>query len=212
MLNAHRIVELLTYLLYFSLRPFFSEKTLRIWKPIHLCYWYRKNTLPVPRYFIGGGGDPPSITTNAATNVHKITATGNGNITSDGGRSLTSRGFVFSSSDSTPTIGEGGVTNIVEGGTATGIYSDTLTPLVSDTLYYYQAYAINDKGTSYGGVETFTTAYLTVVLNSPNDLATISDTTPTLEFTGTDSDNYDIEYNIQIATDNSFDGIDDSNL
>lgn len=127
------------------------------WKPIPLCNWFREHSIPVPRYLIGGGGSPPSVTTDAATSILETTATGNGDITSDGGKAITERGFVFSSSDSTPTIGESGVTQIIEGGTATGIYSDTLTPLVGSTLYYYQAYAINDKGTSYGGVQSFTT-------------------------------------------------------
>jgi len=39
-----------------------------------------------------------------------------------------------------------------------------------------------------------------VSLNTPADAATIADTTPTLAFTGTDTNADDIEYNIQIAT------------
>lgn len=45
----------------------------------------------------------------------------------------------------------------------------------------------------------------TTVLNTPTDTATISDTTPTLEFTGTDADSDDVEYNVQIDTVNTFD-------
>jgi hypothetical protein len=206
MWNAFKYVELLTNLLYILLRPFFSEEFLSTWKPIHLCHWFRSNSKPIPRYFIGGGGDPPSVTTNAATNVHKLVATGNGNITSDGGASITARGFTFSSTDSTPTIGEGGVTNIVEGGTATGTYSDSLTPLEANTLYYYQAYATNSKGTTYGGVQSFTTdALVSTVLNTPADTATGQSTTPTLEFTGTDSEGLDVEYQVQVDTVNTFD-------
>ena len=128
------------------------------WKPIHLCWWFEERGKPIPKYFIAGGGGPPTVVTNAATNIGTTVATGNGDITSDGGKAITERGFVFSDTDSTPTIGEGGVTQIIEGGTATGTYSDTLTPLTNNTLYYYQAYATNSKGTSYGGVEQFTTA------------------------------------------------------
>jgi hypothetical protein len=45
----------------------------------------------------------------------------------------------------------------------------------------------------------------TVALNSPADASSDSDTTPTLEFTGTDSNGDDVRYNIQIDTVNTFD-------
>src|SRR5665647_830943 len=44
----------------------------------------------------------------------------------------------------------------------------------------------------------------TVALNTPADAATITDTTPTLAFTGTDANAEDIEYNVQISTSNTF--------
>ena len=44
----------------------------------------------------------------------------------------------------------------------------------------------------------------TVVLNAPADVATISDSTPTLNFTGTDANSNTIEYNVQIDTVNTF--------
>lgn len=47
----------------------------------------------------------------------------------------------------------------------------------------------------------------TVTLNSPADAGTTTDTTPTLDFTGTDADGDDIRYNIQIDTVNTFDSI-----
>lgn len=40
----------------------------------------------------------------------------------------------------------------------------------------------------------------TVALNSPADASSDSDTTPTLDFTGTDAQSNDIRYNVQIAT------------
>lgn len=45
----------------------------------------------------------------------------------------------------------------------------------------------------------------TVVLNSPSDGGTTTDTTPDLTFTGTDIDKNDIRYNIQVDTVNTFD-------
>lgn len=44
----------------------------------------------------------------------------------------------------------------------------------------------------------------TVVLNSPADASSGSDTTPTLDFTGTDSNGDDIEYNVQISDSSGF--------
>lgn len=45
----------------------------------------------------------------------------------------------------------------------------------------------------------------TVSLSSPADTATVTDTTPDLTFTGTDTDSDDVRYNIQIDTVNTFD-------
>ena len=57
----------------------------------------------------------PSVTTAIASNVSAVTADLAGDITSDGGSTVTARGFVYSISDNTPTIGEGGVTNVTVG-------------------------------------------------------------------------------------------------
>lgn len=45
----------------------------------------------------------------------------------------------------------------------------------------------------------------TVALNTPADTSSTSDTTPTLNFTGTDAEAETIEYNVQVDTVNSFD-------
>lgn len=47
----------------------------------------------------------------------------------------------------------------------------------------------------------------TVTLNSPADASTTSDTTPTLDFTGTDGDSDKIRYNVQVDTANTFDSV-----
>ncbi|HRN86081.1 MAG TPA: hypothetical protein PK863_02015 [Candidatus Dojkabacteria bacterium] len=47
----------------------------------------------------------------------------------------------------------------------------------------------------------------TVALNSPADTATITDTTPELIFTGTDTESNDIRYNVQVDTVNTFDSL-----
>lgn len=44
-----------------------------------------------------------------------------------------------------------------------------------------------------------------VALNTPADASNVADTTPTLEFTGTDAEGEEIEYQVQIDTVNTFD-------
>lgn len=94
----------------------------------------------------------PTVTTNAASGVTAVSATGNGSVDTDGGSVITERGFVWSTSIN-PTTSDSKVT--VAG--ATGSYSGSLTSLVASTLYHYRAYAINVTGTSYGADTTFTT-------------------------------------------------------
>lgn len=95
----------------------------------------------------------PSVTTNAASSVVDISATGNGSVDSDGGSAITERGFVWSTSVN-PTTADSKVT--VAG--TTGSYSGSLTSLIASTSYHYRAYAINAIGTSYGADTTFTTS------------------------------------------------------
>jgi hypothetical protein len=98
----------------------------------------------------------PVVTTAAASPVGSTTATLNGNVNADGGESVTARGFVYSTSDSEPEIGDAGVTQAASG-SGTGVFSSNVTGLSADSTYYVQAYAINSVGTSYGGVQSFTT-------------------------------------------------------
>ncbi|WP_297337586.1 YDG domain-containing protein, partial [Algoriphagus sp.] len=99
----------------------------------------------------------PTVTTSAASSITATGATLNGNVTSDGGASVTARGFVYSPTNSTPTLGGSGVIQ-EEDGSGTGIFDFAISGLSASTTYYYQAYATNSAGTSYGGVESFTTS------------------------------------------------------
>lgn len=100
-------------------------------------------------------GVPPSVTTMEASLVTTTSGTMGGNVTADGG-ATTDRGFVYSSTDATPTIGEPGVTQITKG-TGTGTYIEVVSGLTAGATYYYQAYAHNTYGTTYGTVKSFTT-------------------------------------------------------
>lgn len=119
-------------------------------------YNYLTASAPTANATTQSGATPPVLTTSAASSVTAASATLNGEITSDGGGAVTARGFVYSSSDPTPTLGEGGVTD-QSSGTGTGTFNASVSSLSPNTIYYYQAYATNSSGTSYGGVISFTT-------------------------------------------------------
>lgn len=120
-----------------------------------------------------------SVTSSAATNVSNNQFTMNGSISSYGGLNINTsqpynmsefydydhdatapvKGFVYSSSNSTPTIGGSGVTNRTVSGTSTGNFSYTQSSgILSSTTYYYRAYITNRKGTVYGSVISLTTS------------------------------------------------------
>jgi len=63
----------------------------------------------------------------------------------DGGGSIYRRGFVYSSSQSQPTLND----HLVEVGSGEGNFSATLRGLSVDTRYYVRAFATNERGTSY---------------------------------------------------------------
>tara|TARA_Y100000004_G_scaffold45427_1_gene49888 strand:- start:486 stop:1343 length:858 start_codon:yes stop_codon:yes gene_type:complete len=119
-----------------------------------------------------------TVTTSAATNVSNNQFTMNGSISSYGGLVINivvpyrmsefygydhdaaapEKGFVYSSSNSTPTIGASGVIKRVVSGTSTGSYSyNQFTGILSNTTYYYRSYITNRMGTVYGSVVSLTT-------------------------------------------------------
>ena len=125
----------------------------------------------------GTGITVPTLTTSAATAIASTSATLGGNITGNGGAAVTERGVVYSATDSTPTIGESGVTQDTNG-SGSGTFSETIGSMAIATHYYYQAYATNSQGTSYGGVEEFTTqnsvTSITKANSSPTNASSVS--------------------------------------
>ncbi len=125
----------------------------------------------------GTGITVPTLTTSAAIAIATTSATLGGNITSDGGAAVTERGVVYSTTDNTPTIGEPGVTQDTNG-SGTGSFSETIGSLTIAAHYYYQAYAVNSQGTSYGGVEEFTTqnsiTSITISGSNPTNASPVS--------------------------------------
>ena len=132
----------------------------------------------------------PFVTTAAASGIGYTYAYLGGTVTSDGGASVSERGIVYSTTDASPTIGEGGVTKDANGN-GTGSFGKSINSLSSGATYYYQAYATNSQGTSYGGVRSFTvytppvlgTSDATIVASSSasisGSLTTVGNPTPT---------------------------------
>ena len=119
-------------------------------------YNYLTTSAPTANATTQAGSIAPVLVTNTSTSITDVTATFNGDVTNDGGSAITERGFVYSISDATPTIGEAGVTQQTVSGT-TGVFSYNASSLSVYTVYYTQAYATNSAGTTYGGVNQFTT-------------------------------------------------------
>jgi len=148
----------------------------------------------------------PTVTTQAVSSVTEEGAYGNGTITDTGGANASVRGFcILQGSSGDPDIND---TLINESGDfGTGSFSLSLGTLLPDTDYRVRAYATNVTGTGYGTtVDLHTHAYPTVVPNTTDATDFGTDNTPTLEFTGTDNDGDDLEYEIQISSDNTFSG------
>jgi len=94
---------------------------------------------------------PPTVTTQAVTNVSGTTAAGNGNITNIGDASVTEHGHCWNTTG-TPTIADSKTTN---GAAGTGAFTSALSGLTPSTKYYVRAYATNTYGTSYGNEVVF---------------------------------------------------------
>ena len=111
--------------------------------------------------FYGYDQDCTSSTapTNVGINIRGIewnTFIADGTIGSDGGvlGGVTARGVLYSSTNTTPTIGGSGVTQI-SGGTGTSNFSITVPAagvLINSTTYYVRIYATNSVGTTYSSV------------------------------------------------------------
>ncbi|NOQ26217.1 MAG: choice-of-anchor D domain-containing protein [Bacteroidales bacterium] len=106
----------------------------------------------------GTGNVAPTVTTSAAGSISTTSATLGGEVTSDGGAAVSERGIVYSTTDATPTIAEGATKDA--NGSGTGTYSESIGSLSPNITYYYNAYAINTEGTSYGTASSFTTLKL----------------------------------------------------
>ena len=100
--------------------------------------------------FLTSHPELPQVTTESATNVNTDigSATLNGTIIDEGLPSYTERGFVYSTSNTEPTVND---TKIAVPGSGTGPYSIHLdNQLPKDVDIYIRAYAVNTAGVGYG--------------------------------------------------------------
>jgi len=106
-----------------------------------------------------------SLTTSNVTTYTGTTARFTGNVTNNTGRALTEKGFVYSSTRTTPTIGD---TVVKHSATSAGSYNLDVTGLAPNTTYYVRAYARNGAATAdiaYGNTVTFTTRTANVAIS-----------------------------------------------
>lgn len=98
---------------------------------------------------------PSSISTFSVSSITANNAYLNGAVGNDGGAVNLKRGFVYSTSTSSPALGN---SLSIEAGTGTGSFGSTIYGLSRNTRYYVRTYATNSAGTSYGTTVSFTTS------------------------------------------------------
>lgn len=111
----------------------------------------------------GATDEPPTVTTQAVTDIAETTATGNGDVTDDGGGTITRRGFVYSTTsygdpgNVSPAASDYGSVEDATGTFGEATFDDLITGLQPDTTYYVRAFAENSAGFSYGSQVSFIT-------------------------------------------------------
>lgn len=125
-----------------------------------------------------------SVKPTVGTTLQSVTATENSikatiPISSIGGCNITENGLVYSTTNSTPTVGGSGCTKVTTtacGSTAAN-KTVTITGLNCGTSYYIRGYATNEAGTSYTDVTTQSTSdcpKYTITLKDDNSTLTQS--------------------------------------
>jgi hypothetical protein len=105
------------------------------------------------------------FTTNTVTNITTNTATASAGFRNDGRSQISQYGHVWSSTNNVPTLADNDNKTINP-----PQFNSSLSGLTPNTTYYVRAYTINDGGTAYSDVTTFTT--LSTVNNNPPSVTT----------------------------------------
>jgi len=112
------------------------------------------------------GAIPPTLTTNAATEISYTTFTTGGNISFEGGASVTARGIIWSQTQ-IPTIS---LPTKTVNGSGNGSFTSYMFDLIPNTVYYVRSYATNNAGTGYGVTDTVQTR---AWVNCPSNVSDI---------------------------------------
>jgi len=99
--------------------------------------------------------DPPTVTTQAVSDIAPVTATGNGNMTDNGGENASKRGVCWNTTGN-PTVADSKSEETDSFGV--GAFTRPMTGLTPGQHYYVRAYAYNSAGYGYGGEVEFDTA------------------------------------------------------
>ena len=122
----------------------------------------------------------PTVITKVITEITGTSAKCGGEIIDDGGYYVTGRGVCWSTHRN-PTIFDSYTTD----GMNTGSYTSIMTGLEEETTYYVRAFAINEKGTSYGTEYSFETVTGEGVVTTPTvTTSNVTDITSTSAKTG----------------------------
>jgi len=97
----------------------------------------------------------PTVSTESATNLTANVATLNGQVTANGGGTVYARGIIWADHNNLEYISNN--VNIIRITNHNSVFSKTIDILHPNTTYYFRAYAVNEKGISYGNVVAFTT-------------------------------------------------------
>lgn len=101
-------------------------------------------------------------------------ATVYGNVTDQGGSACDAKGVVWSTSNTNPTVGGANCT-YASAGSGTGNFNYAITGYNGGTLVYYNVYAHNNSGYSYGAAYYFTTVGYTAPSVSTYDATSVTD-------------------------------------
>jgi uncharacterized protein (TIGR02145 family) len=116
------------------------------------------------RCVYGSAAPTVATSTTAPTVSYSSASSVGGSVYNNGGLSISAKGIVYSSSNSTPTVGGSGCFTKTSSASGTD-FTVSLSSLTPGYIYYYRAYATNSKGTTYGEVKNFTTKEAAYVTN-----------------------------------------------
>ncbi|KAF1086044.1 Endoglucanase precursor [Sporotomaculum syntrophicum] len=95
--------------------------------------------------------DLPTVQTLDAANITKVSATIKGMVEAAGSSAVTEYGFEWTTDQANWTK------EVLGDSEPYGAFSKDLSGLTENTTYYFKSYAVNDSGTAYGAVKSFTT-------------------------------------------------------